>query len=153
MAAVTGQDTPAMRSIRTRLSLFALFLALLALTGCAAPKMDRGNALDAAQYAWSAAIRWGDFEGALNLLDPAYRTAHPTSDIDLERYKQFQVSGYTELGARVTGDTAVREIQIGVINRNTLVERSVRYTEQWHYDATAKTWWVESGLPNLSESR
>ena len=123
-----------MRMNRTASSILAMLLALLALASCSTSRIDRGSALDSAQYAWSAAIRWGDFEGALNLLDPAYRKAHPISDIELERYKQLQVSGYQELGARVNGETAVREIQIGVVNRNTLVERSVRYTELWRYD-------------------
>ena len=140
-----------MRMNRSALSMFAWLLAALALTSCASGRVDRGSALDSAQYAWSAAIRWGDFEGAVNLLDPAYRAAHPMSDIDLERYKQLQVSGYQELGAQVNGDTAMREIQIGVVNRNTLVERSVRYTELWKFDPAAKAWWVESGLPDLTQ--
>lgn len=114
--------------------------------------MDRGSALDSAQYAWSAAIRWGDFEGAWNLLDPAYRATHPLGDLELARYKQLQVSGYRELGAQIAGDTAVREIQIGVVNRNTQIARDARYTERWRYDPVAKTWWVVSGLPDLSPS-
>jgi hypothetical protein len=43
----------------------------------------------------------------------------------------------------------VRDIQIGVINRNTLAERTVRYRERWRYDEAAKTWWLVSGLPDL----
>jgi hypothetical protein len=140
-----------MRMLTTRLPLL-LLLAFLALAGCASPRMDRGSALDAAQYAYSAAIRWGDFEGAWNMLDPAYRATHPLSDLDLERYKQLQVSGYHELGAQVDGDTAVREIQIGVINRNTQRERDARYTERWRYDPVGKAWWVVGGLPDLSQS-
>ena len=54
-----------------------LLLATVALAGCAATKMDRNSALDKGQYAYSAAIRWGDFEGAWNLVDPEYRKAHP----------------------------------------------------------------------------
>ncbi len=43
----------------------------------------------------------------------------------------------------------MREIEIGVINRNTLTERSVRYRERWRYDEAAQTWWLVSGLPDL----
>ena len=43
----------------------------------------------------------------------------------------------------------MRDIQIGVINRHTQAERSVRYREQWRWDPEAKTWWVTSGLPDL----
>ena len=127
-----------------------LLVALLAvlLAGCASgqPKMSE---LDKVQYAWSAAIRWGDFEGAWNLLDPAYRDKHPLTDIELSRFKQIQVSGYHELGSQILEDRARREIEIGVINRNTMAERSLRYTEEWRYDPATKNWWVTSGLPDF----
>jgi hypothetical protein len=142
-----------MRTLKIRLPMLLLMLGLLALGACAATnRIDRGSALDAAQYAWSAAIRWGDFEGASNMLDPEYRKAHPISDLEFERYKQLQISAYQELGSQVDGNTAMREVQIGVVNRNTLVERDARYTERWRFDPATKTWWVESGLPDLSQS-
>ena len=43
----------------------------------------------------------------------------------------------------------IRDIEIGVINRNTLAERTVRYRERWRYDEAAKTWWLVTGLPDL----
>ena len=135
-----------MRLLKTGL---LLLLALIALDGCAAAKIDRNSALETAQYAYSAAIRWGDFEGAWNLIDPAYRKAHPMTQLEFERYKQVQISAYHDIGAQVGPATAMREVQIGVINRNTLVEREARYTERWRYDEKAKVWWLESGLPDL----
>lgn len=126
-----------------------LLCATLALAGCAATRVDRSNGLDQAQYAYSAAIRWGDFEGAWNLVDPKYRQEHPLTSLELERYKQVQISSYRDLAAQVGADVAVRDIQIGVINRNTLVERQVRYSERWRYDAQAKAWWLSGGLPDL----
>src|SRR5690606_6376609 len=92
--------------------------ATLLLAGCASQSRDNG--LQSAQYAWSAAIRWGDFEGALNLVDPAWREAHPLTDLELERYRQVQVSGYRDVGSSVDGDIARRVIEIGVVNRHTL---------------------------------
>ena len=130
-----------------------LLLASVALGGCAAARMDRNSALDKVQYAYSAAIRWGDFEGAWNLVDPAYKKLHPMTDLEFERYKQIQISGYRDIAAQVGETTAMREIQIGVINRNTLVERETRYTERWRYDAEHKTWWLTAGLPNLWEGQ
>ena len=44
---------------------------------------------------------------------------------------------------------AMREIQIGVINRHTMAERTVRYTERWRWDAAAGRWWIVDGLPDL----
>ena len=153
-----AQANPAMRarsagrrSARLALagSLVAAFV-LSALAGCATAGADRGEALRSAQYAWSAAIRWGDFEGAWTMVDPAYREAHPMTPLLFERYAQVQVSGYRESGeAPAAGDTAVRTIAIGVVNRNTQVRREVRYVERWRYDAAAKRWWVAGGLPDF----
>ena len=126
-----------------------LICCLVLLAGC--PKSaSKGTALDEIQYAYSAAIRWGDFEGAWNLVDPKVREARPLTDIDFSRYKQVQISGYREQGGTVRPDgEVVRDIEIGVINRNTLAERTVRYRERWRYDEAAKTWWLTSGLPDL----
>lgn len=119
------------------------------LAGC--PKSaSKGTALDEVQYAYSAAIRWGDFEGAWNLVDPKVREEHPLTDIDFSRYKQVQISGYRDQGGTTTpSGEVVRDIEIGVINRNTLAERTVRYRERWRYDEASKTWWLTSGLPDL----
>ena len=126
-----------------------LACCLVVLAGC--PKSaSKGTALDETQYAYSAAIRWGDFEGAWNLVDPKVRKEHPLTDIDFSRYKQVQISGYRDQGGSMTPDGEVtRDIEIGVINRNTLAERTVRYRERWRYDEEAQTWWLTSGLPDL----
>ena len=121
---------------------------LLALAGCASTGKQM-SALERAQYTWSAAIRWGDFEGAWNLVDPEVRKVVLLSDTHFERYKQVQVSHYRDLASRPGETEAAREIEIGVINRHTMAERTMRYTEQWRYDAETKTWWVTSGLPDF----
>lgn len=127
-----------------------LLLTVCALAGCASGGRQM-TALEKAQYAYSAAIRWGDFEGAWQLVDPQYRQAHPMSDLEFARYQQIQVSGYRDLAATVSPDntTAAREIQIGVINRHNMTERTTRYTERWRYDPVAKTWWLTVGLPDF----
>lgn len=126
-----------------------LACCLVVLAGC--PKSaSKGTALEEIQYAYSAAIRWGDFEGAYNLVDPKVRKEHPLTDIDFSRYKQVQISGYRDQGGALSPQGEVmRDIEIGVINRNTLAERTVRYRERWRYDDAAKTWWLVSGLPDL----
>lgn len=138
---------PVLKPLRWPLATFAL-LAMLA--GCAAPQRP-GDALDAAQYAWSAAIRWGDFDGAVNLLDPKLRESDPPTELELERYKQVRISAYRDMGATrdLERGTAQRDIEIGVINRHTQAERTLRYRETWRYDTEAKAWWVTSGLPDL----
>ena len=138
---------PGKCAMRT-LKIGMLLLLAMLLAGCASS--GQMNTLDKLQYAYSAAIRWGDFEGAWLLVDPVYRQAHPMSEIEFERYKQVQISAYRDLGAQTTPDgMAMREIEIGVINRHTLAERSTRYTERWRYDPEAKTWWLTVGLPDF----
>lgn len=134
----------------TRLLLHCLLLCCLALVAGCPRSASKGTALEEVQYAYSAAIRWGDFEGAWTLVDAEYRKKHPLTDIDFSRYKQVQISGYREQGGRMlpSGDM-VRDIEIGVINRNTLTERTVRHRERWRYDAEAKTWVLANGLPDL----
>lgn len=122
--------------------------ATLLLAACASTGKEM-SALQRAQYSWSAAIRWGDFEGAWNLVDPAWRDAHPLTDLQLERFRQVQVSHYRDLASSPGESEALREIEIGVINRHTMAERTLRYTEQWRYDPEQKTWWITGGLPDF----
>ena len=132
-----------------RAAWIVLCACVVLLAGCANPKRQMG-ALERVQYAYSAAIRWGDFEGAWMLVDPEYRKAHPLTDIELERYKQIQIAGYRDIASQTMADGDVmREIQIDLVNRHTLTERSTRYTEHWHYEAETKTWWLVNGLPDL----
>ena len=127
-----------------------LAFATLALVGCASQGRE-ANALDREQYAWSGAIRWGNVDVAVAMLDPKTRAEASPTAIELERYKQVQISAYRELGASrdVAAGTAVRDVEIGVVNRHTLAERTVRYREVWRWDAEAGTWYITSGLPNL----
>lgn len=126
--------------------LLAACCALL-LSACASSTQK--TALERLQYSYSAAIRWGDFEGAWNLVDPEYREAHPMTEVEFERYKHIQVSSYRDMAAEVGPATAARQVEIGVINRHNMAERSLRYVEAWRYDAEAGTWWIVGGLPDF----
>jgi hypothetical protein len=133
-----------------RLFKFAALLCLLTLTSCASAA-GKSNKLDQAQYAWSAAIRWGDFEGAVNMIDPEVREKVAPTALQLERYKQIQISAYRDIGTStdIKAGKSVRDIEIGVINRHTMAERTVRYREIWRWDAKNKSWWLTSSLPDL----
>ncbi|RMH93172.1 hypothetical protein EBB59_06450 [Lysobacter pythonis] len=139
-----------MRVFRLLLSSFLLVLV----AGCASEGAVRAGALDKAQYAWSAAIRWGDLDGAWALLGTDYRSRHVLTELERNRWKQVQVSSYRVLSSEPTGeDGSRREVEIGVVNRHTQTERQVRYLERWRWDAAAKTWRVDSGLPDLWAGR
>ena len=144
MRATSGRPFP----FRTQVALLMLALLVL-LPGCASTG-KQASALERAQYAWTGAVRWNDMKTAWQLVDPEVRRQKPLTDVDFSRYKQVQISGYRDRGMSTAGDGAVvRDIEIGVINRNTLAERTVRYRERWRYDEQAGTWWLLSGLPDL----
>ena len=144
-ATITGSGT--MRQWRAVWMAGACALACL-LAGCASTGKEM-SALDRVQYDWSAAIRWGQVEGAWNLVDPAVREASPMTELAFERYRQVQVSHYRDLSSRRSDIEALREIEIGVINRHTMAERTLRHTERWRYDPERRTWWTVSGLPDF----
>ena len=133
-----------------RLFKFVALLCLLTLASCATAS-GKSNKLEQAQYMWSAAIRWGDFEGAINLIDPEVREKVAPTALQLERYKQIQISAYRDIGTStdIKAGKSVREIEIGVVNRHTMAERTVRYREIWRWDAKNKAWWLTSSLPDL----
>ena len=131
--------------------LAVLMLALLLVAPASAfGKQKKGSQLDAVQMGYAAAIRWGEFEQAWEYVDPAYREAHPMTELGFERYKQIEISGYTDRGS-VAGadDSVIRNIELRVINRHSMAERSLRYREQWRWDPEAKRWWMVLGLPDL----
>ncbi|MBP6748723.1 MAG: hypothetical protein KA144_03705 [Xanthomonadaceae bacterium] len=117
-------------------------------------KLKQPKMLQQLQEDYSKAIRWNDFEGAWTVLDPAYREANPITDAEFSRYEQIQVTAFEDLDSRVLPDGSVeRAVRIELVNRHTLSQRSLRFTEVWRYDPTTKRWWLSSGLPNFWEGR
>ena len=123
-------------------------LAVLAPAG-AQSRMQRRK-LQHVQDAYAASIRWGDFENAWQAVDPAYRAEHPMTELEFERYKQIQISGYRDLSTRSGPDgTVERAVELRVINKHTMAERTERYVERWRWDPEAKRWWLVVGMPDL----
>jgi hypothetical protein len=136
-----------MRSI-SRIVLVLGLLAVMASAG-AQSRMQRGK-LQGVQDAYAASIRWGDFENAWLGVDPAYREAHPMTELEFERYQQVQISGYRDLSTRSGPEgTVERVVELRVINKHTMAERTERYIERWRWDPEAKRWWLVVGLPDL----
>ncbi|WP_349811825.1 hypothetical protein ABQ179_002190 [Xanthomonas dyei] len=128
-----------------------VLLGLAMLSGVAtAGSRAQARALEATQAAYTAAVRWSDFDAAQGFVEPPYAQAHPLSDLERSRYEQVQISGYRELrvGEEPNGDLR-REVELRVINRNTQAERLVRSSEIWHWNPEQKRWWLVSGLPDL----
>ena len=103
--------------------LLATGLLLMLATAAAQSRMQRGK-LQPMQDAYAAAIRWGDFETAWQLVDPAYKAEHPMTELEFERYQQVQISGYRDLSSSGGPDgTVERAIELRVINKHTMAER------------------------------
>lgn len=126
--------------------LLALSLGLLAACDTTGGTRAKTTAMD--EYA--AALRWNEIERALAFVDPAVQAARPLTDLERERYKQLQVTGYEVKSRRDTPEGGVEQtVDVRVVNRNTQVERIVTVQESWRWDAAAKRFWLASGLPSL----
>ncbi len=138
--------------MRKWLNLAALVLLAVVTAPVQAGKRKQSSQLELMQNAYASAIRWGEFEEAWQLVDPAYREAHPMTELAFERYRQVEISGYTDKNSAVAEDGAVlRNVELRVINKHTMAERTLRYREEWRWNPESKRWWLAVGLPDLWE--
>lgn len=129
----------------------ALLLALIvALTACATSGGTRGP-LGQAQYEYSGAIRWNEFEVAWTYVDPEVRKEHPLTALEMERFKQVQVSDY-QVRRTLTQTKEIFEqiVEIRLVNKHTQTERVITDHERWRFDPELKQWWLVSGLPKIA---
>ena len=144
-----GRVGSKMRKWLNVLALLSLALMVAAPAG-AIGKRKKGGQLEELQLAYATAIRWGEFEQAWELVDPAYREEHPMTELEFERYKQIEISGYTDKISSLSPEgNVLRNVELRVINKHTMAERSLRYREEWRWDPEAKRWWLVVGLPDL----
>lgn len=136
------------RSSRTGLVLvLALLLAACASSGQRSPR-------DQMLYDYVSAVRWSDFDAAARFLDPDVLEREPMTDLERERYRQFQVSGYDVKSASEPAEGEYEQVvEIRVVNRHTQVEKVITDRQRWRWDPEAKRWWLASGLPDLDAQR
>ncbi|WP_329742329.1 hypothetical protein [Dyella sp. A6] len=137
--------------MRRIIAIVLIGAALLSLAGCAADQ--RSQTLTETLLAYGNAIRWNGFQSALQFVDPKVRKAHPLTPLDIARYQQVRVSDYDDdAGAVPVSQNEVQQmVKIGLINRNTQVERTVIDHQTWRYDPKLHRWWLESGLPDITQ--
>lgn len=137
-------DTPTRRL--ARLAALALLALLVACGGG-----GKRSPLEQTLYTYSSVIRWSEFDKAVAYLDPEVQARSPMSSVELERLKQYQVSGYDVRSSEKVGEAEyLQVVEIRVINRHTQAERSLTDRQRWRWDAEAKRWWLASGLPDFS---
>ena len=102
-------------------------------------------------YQYVSAVRWSDFDRAVGFIDPKVLEAEPLDPLELERLKQYQVSGYE---VRTSSEPAELEyeqvVEIRLVNRHTQAEKVIIDRQHWRWDAESKRWWLVSGLPDLT---
>jgi hypothetical protein len=133
------------------LLLAATFFLVASAPTYSSSKRSQAKLLETVQFKYASAIRWSEFEMAWSHVDPAYRDKNPLSDLEKERFKQIQITGYDKKTQDFLPDGSVEQsIEIRLINRNTQTERIVMDIQVWRWDEKAKRWWLTTGLPSFS---
>lgn len=133
-----------------RLAFIALAaVAMLALVACGSSgARKKQTAIDE----YEVSIRWSEFDRAEMFLDPTYLLEHPLTDLERERYKLFQVTGYEVKRTTALPDGGVEQsVQIRVVNKLTQTERTIVDQQRWRFDEEGKRWWLMSGLPDFGK--
>ncbi len=114
-------------------------------------KRGQAKQRDEMLFKYASAIRWSEFEIAWAYVEPKYRNENPVNDLEKERFKQIQVTGYDVKTQTPLPDGSFEQVvEIRLINRNTQTERSALDTQVWSWDEKAKRWWLTTGLPDFS---
>lgn len=135
---------------------FAVFAILLLVLACAsgdvaASKRSSAKARDRALYDYASTIHWSEFDKAVAFVDPQWLAEHPLTKLDMDRYKQVQVSGYDVRTTEMHPDGSFDQVvEIRLINVNTQVERTITDHQHWRWDAPTKHWWLTTGLPDIT---
>jgi hypothetical protein len=129
----------------------AVIALLLALSACGSMNAKR-SPRDAMLYEYVSAIRWSDFDRAVGFVDPLTLAQDPVESIELERYKQFQVTGYeVRTGNEPVEGQYEQVVEIRMVNKHTQAEKMLVDRQTWRWDEEAGRWWLTSGLPNLDD--
>jgi len=131
---------------------FAVIVIAALCSGCGTiAAQSEQQELQVTLYAYGNAIRWNGFEDGLKYIDPQTLKDHPVTELDMQRYRQVRVTGYSEQPAVASGPHEVTQtVQISVVNNNTQTERSFVDHQVWRYDEKSKHWHNVSGLPDIT---
>lgn len=139
-----------LRAAAVRAGWVLVLASLLAACATSGQRSPRDQTL----YNYVSAVRWSDFDAAAQFLDPAVLAAEPLTDLERERYRQFQVSGYEVKSASEPAEGEyLQVVEVRLVNRHTQVEKVLTDRQRWRWDPEAKRWWLASGLPDLDAMR
>lgn len=129
--------------------IFFLIIISLVITACGSDSKKK-KSLDSTLYKYAAVIRWSDFDSALSFLKPGNKKVLPSS-FELERLKQFKVSGYAEspISPGPKENVILQNVEIQLYNIHTNKTRIIYDHQAWEYDAEKLQWYLISGIPKL----
>ena len=126
-------------------------LVLLALLAACAGEAKKTDPFDKILAGYSAAIRWSEWDEAIEFVDPVERARQPLTDLERERFKLIQVTSYEVKRKRMTPEgTFEQVVEIRLISKNTQRERMITDHQVWTWDDVAKRFWLSSGLPDFT---
>lgn len=132
---------------RLILGVLMLLVTSLALS---ASRSKSDKALQGTLKAYALAVRWNDFETAYANTDPTLRADEGFTENDEAYYKRFQISGYSlKSSAFADPQTYNQRVELRIIDVASQTERTLIDRQSWRWDASAKRWWLVSGLPVL----
>jgi hypothetical protein len=140
------------RSVLPAILALALIPAVL-LTGCASSKPAKTLDLVLTQY--EKAIRWSQWDQAIEFLAPEFLEERPVTRLDIDRLRLFRVTRY-EIRSAVPLDGGMgfrQTVEIGLFHKGRAVERNVYDIQEWRYDEKMETWFLHSGLPDVTSAR
>lgn len=142
------------QSLRQILIIVLASLAMLvAFPADAKSKRSQMKQFEVSRMKYASSIRWNEFEMAWGYVEPFYRKDHPLTDLEVERLKQIQVTGYEEKFQETLADGSIElRAEIRLINRHTQAERVIMNTQLWRWDEVSKRWWLTNGLPDFYSS-
>ena len=128
-----------------------LVCSAILLLGACSSSPSRMNPRDIALTNYGVAIRWSEFEKALDFVAPAVRAQAPLTALESERFKQIQVTGYDVKTRTLQPDGGILQtVEIRLISKHTQLERTVIDHQAWTWDPEAKVYWLSSGLPDFN---
>lgn len=129
--------------------LFTVLISLFILSSCGSDSKKK-KSLDSTLYKYAAVIRWSNFDAATSFLKPGDKSILPSS-FELERLKQFKVSGYHEspISPGPKENIILQNVEIQLYNIHNNKTRIIYDYQSWEYDADKETWFLTSGIPKL----
>lgn len=125
-------------------------VALLSLAACATLQ-NKNQSRDETLNGYAVALRWGGFQQAWQYVDPAVRAAHPLTPQRKALYDTVRVADYQASDPVATDENTLSQTaRINLIVKTSQRVYGVVDHQTWRWDAKAKHWWLETGLPDIT---